>query len=244
MTRVGGVRERGRLVRELQVRIGRQILELRAEAGVSRTAVARCAGIDPTHLLRIEAGDASPSLTSLVAIATCLGTEAAVRLFPTAGPRLHDRFQAPMVEALIGSLGPGWRPRLEVPVPAARGVIDLVLSRRADHCTVACECHSELRRLELVIRRIAEKAGALRPQLEDETPASRLLVIRSTQSTRAIARGYAATLGAAFPARTADAVAALTGEAAWPGAAIVWMEVEGGRARLLEDAPRGVRVGR
>ena len=239
-----GPRERLRLVRQVRLRIGRQILELRVDAGVSRSALARCVGIDPSHILRIEAGDASPSLDSLIAISSCLGAEAGIRIFPTAGTRLHDRFQAPMVETLIRSLGPAWRATPEVPVTAARGVIDLVLTRAIDQCTVACECHSELRRIELILRRAAEKAGALGPQSVGGANASTLLAIRSTESTRAIARAYEATLAAAFPARSADAVAALTGTAPWPGAAIVWVVVEGGRGRLLDGPPRGVRLGR
>jgi len=244
MKATSGPRERARLARQLRVRIGRQILELRTEAGVSRAALARCAGIDPSHILRIEAGEGSPSLDSLVAICSCLGAEAGIRIFPTAGTRLHDRFQAPMVETLIRSLGPGWRATPEVPVPAARGVLDLVLTRAADTCTVACECHSELRRIDLILRRAAEKTGALGPQSVGGATASTLLALRSTESTRAIARAYEATLSAAFPARSADAVAALAGSAPWPGAAIVWIVVEGGRGRLLDGPPRGVRVGR
>ena len=239
-----GPRERLRLVRELRVRIGRQVLELRGDAGVSRSALARCAGIHPSHLLRIEAGEASPSIDSLVAISACLGAEAGIRIFPTARPRVHDRFQAPMVEALLRSLGSTWRAKPEVTVVAARGVIDLVLARAVDRCTVACECHSELRRVELILRRQAEKADALGSQFAGGPPASSLLAIRSTETSRAIARTYEATLSAAFPARAADALAALTGNAPWPGPAVIWMDVEAGRARLLDGPPRGVRLGR
>ena len=214
------------------------------DAGVSRAELARCAGIDRAHLLRIEGGVASPSLDSLVAIGACLGAEAGIRLFPTGGPRLHDRFQAPMVEALIRSLGPGWRPTPEVAVAAARGVIDLVLTRAVDRCTVACECHSEIRRLDLILRRAAEKAAALGSRFADGPSPSSLLVLRSTESTRAIARSYQSTLAAAFPARTADAVASLIGNAPWPGAAVVWMDVRDGTGRLLEGPPRGVLLGR
>jgi hypothetical protein len=39
-------------------------------------------------------------------------------------------------------------------------------------------------------------------------------------------------------------VAALRGEAPWPGSAIAWMQLERGSARLLDGPPRGVAVGR
>jgi transcriptional regulator with XRE-family HTH domain len=237
-------REGERRRRELLVRIGRQVGELRTDASVSTGRLAACVGIHRAYLGRIERGVASPSLEGLGAIADCLGADLGVRLFPVAGPRLHDRFQAPMVEALIRELGPAWRRQPEVVVPAARGVIDLVLTRALDHLTVACECHSELRRLEAVLRRGAEKAEGLRGSIGEGQTLSRLLVLRSTRATREVAKAYEATLAAAYPARSADAFEALRGNAAWPGPAIVWANVERGRAEILDRPPRGVRLGR
>jgi transcriptional regulator with XRE-family HTH domain len=231
-------------LRLLNERIGRQAADLRTDAGVTQAELARCADIDPGHVWRIEAGRATPSLDALARIARCLGAETGVRLFPVAGPRLHDRFQAPMIESLFDVLGRAWVPRPEVPVPAARGVIDAVLHRRLDSLHVLCECHSELRRLELVVRRVAEKAEALRGQLDQPAVVSTMLLLRSTASTRAVMKTYESTFAAAFPARSADAIAALRGDAAWPGPAIVWVKVEGGRAQILEAPPRGIRVGR
>ena len=149
-----------------------------------------------------------------------------------------------MVDALIRSVGSDWRSGPEVPVPSARGVVDLILRRSFDQLTVVCECHSEIRRLEFVIRRLAEKAEAIRGQVDSTGTLSTLLLLRSTAATRAVARTYEATLAAAFPARSADALAALRGRTAWPGAAIVWARVEGGRAQILDGPPRGVRLGR
>ena len=239
-----GARERNRTLRSLRTRIGRQIGEARIDVGVSIAALARCSGVDPAHLWRIEAGTANPSLGVLLAISSCLGMDLGVRLFPVASTRLHDRFQAPMVDALIRQLGAAWRPEPEVLVPTARGVIDLVLSRGLDSLVVACECHSELRRLEAVLRRLAEKEEALRAQIVANRKTSSLLLIRSTRATRDIAATFEATLAAAFPARTADVLGALRGTDAWPGPGIVWAHIEGGKARILDGPPRGVRAGR
>ena len=239
-----GPRERSRRSRALRRRLGEQIVELREEAHVSQAALAGCARIDPAHLLRIERGTTNASLEVLTAIAACLGSDLSLRMFPTSGPRLHDRFQAPMVEALLRSLGPDWSARPEVAVPSARGVIDLVLRRSADRLVIACECHSEIRRLDLALRRLSEKANGLHLQLDDEPEVSRLLLLRSTVATRALARAYESTFAAAFPARCERAVAALRGVTPWPGPAIVWARVEGGKAEILGTPPRGVRVGR
>jgi transcriptional regulator with XRE-family HTH domain len=239
-----GRRELAKRNLDLRRRIGRQIADLRAELNLSQTALAGCAGLNQGYVWRIERGMAGASLESLQAISACLGCELGIRLFPTGGPRLHDRFQAPMVEGLIRLLGTPWRAQPEVPIPAARGVIDVVLRRDSDQCVVVCECHSELRRLELVIRRAKEKTEALRSRDEQASKVSTLLVLRSTEATRAVARAYQATLGAAFPAHVRDALEALRGDRPWPGAAVIWARLEGGRAVILEAPPRGVRFGR
>ena len=51
-------------------------------------------------------------------------------------------------------------------------------------------------------------------------------------------------IAAAYPARAADAVASLTADRPWPGAALLWANVELGHARILDGPPRGVTVGR
>jgi transcriptional regulator with XRE-family HTH domain len=239
-----GVRELTRRQRQLRLSLGQQIRELRLESGVTLTALARAAGIDPGFLSRIEAGVAHPSLEILIAIAACLGADFSARLFPGSGPRLHDRFQAPIVDALIRGLHPRWVPLPELAVPRARGVIDLVLSDRGGAITIACECHSEVRDLERVIRRSNEKAAALLELGRHGADVSTLLILRSTMATRSVARVYESTLRSAYPARSADALAALFGNRDWPGAAIVWARVEGGRAVILDRPPRGVRLGR
>lgn len=90
-----GSREVARRTRAMRASIGRQITELREEAAICVAELARCAGIDRAHLWRIEAATANASLEALSAIAACLGADVGVRLFPVAGRRLHDRFQAP-----------------------------------------------------------------------------------------------------------------------------------------------------
>lgn len=239
-----GPRERARRLRELKTRIGRQVAELRTEAGATVADLGRCADLDAAHVWRIEAGQANPSLAALIAIAACLGSDLGVRMFPAAGPRIHDRFQAPMVEALVRHLGPEWQAHPEVAVPAARGVIDVVLRRSRDRLTIVVECHSELRRLELVLRRLAEKADAVRAQAELGSTVSTMLLVRSTAATRAIVATYGSTIGAALPARLNEALDALGGRAAWPGPALIWARVETSRGSLLLRPPSSVKVGR
>ena len=131
-----------------------------------------------------------------------------------------------------------------MPVPGTRrGVADLVLTDRSRPILVIGEAQSEFRRIEQQLRWIAEKADAFTSEARG-TPVSRLLILRSTEATRDIARRYSATLSAAYPARTADTVDALIDGKPWPGAGIVWMRVDRGTAALLAYPPRGVPLGR
>ena len=200
-------------------------------------------------MTRIEAGAAHPSLESLVAIATAMGADVSIRMYSGRGPRLTDRHQAPMIEATIRELAPVWRPHLEVHVVhPVRGFIDAVLERRDLRLFVVAEFESSLPRLEQQIRWAAEKAAAVgTSDLVGPGPApavSRLLVLRSTESTRGLARTFEATLRAAYPTPTRLAVESLRTGSPWPGDAIVWIRIDGDRVELLDGPPRGVRVGR
>jgi transcriptional regulator with XRE-family HTH domain len=73
---------------------------------------------------------------------------------------------------------------------------------------------------------------------------SRLLLLRSTQSNRHVVSEFGELLTAAYPARYADLIAALTGTAPWPGPGLVWCTVDGDGTRVLERPPRGIGLGR
>lgn len=233
--------------------IGRALRELREDAGLSLTAVAAAAGIDRSFLGKVETGASAARLATLAAIAAVLGADLALRVYPTTGPRIRDRIQAPMLEALLRVLHGRWTPSPEVLVfRPARGVVDLVLSDDREPLLVASELHSELRRLEQQVRRHREKEASL-PSADvwrfatGGAPAttSRLLVLRSTRDLRELAATFETTLRAVYPARTSDAIEALTtGSRRWPGPAIVWVRVQGSAAEVLDGPPRGVQLGR
>ena len=252
ITRPHVERETSRRLRRLYLHLGEDIRRLRLDAGLTLTELGAVVGVHRSHLARIEDGHAAPSLRVLASIGVALGADLAVRYFAGVGPRLVDRFQALMIESLVRSLHPRWTVRLELPViHPVRGVIDAALIHRVWPLAIASEVQSELRRLEQQIRWNNEKADGLAARLAEEaSPApgpavSRLLVLRSTISTREIATRYEATLAAAYPARAAAVYEALTTDSApWPGAGIAWMRVEGGQAILLRRPPRGVRLGR
>ena len=240
-----GKRELARREQRLRTVLGSQILELRHDAGLSQLALAQAAGIGQGHISRIESGRTTPSLETVIAIATCLGSDLSLRLFPGSTPRIRDHIQAPMIGALVRLLSKRWISNPELPVPAARGVIDLALRLRTGELSMACEAHSQLRSIDLVQRRLHEKTLALGQLDGYPSRASSLLLIRSTRANQDVVRLHAATLAASFPGACREAIAGLTGaDAEWPGPTILWARVERGRAEILDRPPRGVAVGR
>jgi transcriptional regulator with XRE-family HTH domain len=232
--------------RERLLRLGQEIRAMREDAGRSQRTVASVAGIARSHLTDIEAGNAEPSILVLERIGMALGANLGVRYFANTGPRIRDRLQLAMSEALIRELHPRWGATPEVPVyRPVHGVIDLVLEERDGSTTIETELHSQLRRLEQQIRWQMQKADGLAALPEHQgRRVDRLLVLRNTQAMRDVVRAGAATLAAAYPARSRDAVEALRSSGAWPGSAIAWMTIDGARARLLDAPPRGINVGR
>jgi len=232
--------------RDLLRAIGDELRRMREDAGLSQAAVARAAGISPAWVSEIEAAIADPSIEVLLRLGAVLGADLSLRFYAQTGPLIRDRLQFPMSECLLSVLAPRWSATPEVAVyRPVRGVIDLVLTDSAGPDTVATELQSQLLRVEQQIRWSGEKAGALGalPGYERRR-VGRLLVVRNTHAIREVMRAAEATMRAAYPARTQDAVAALTGTDPWPGAAIAWMNLDHGIANLLEGPPRGVNVGR
>lgn len=223
-----------------------EIHRARLDRGVTQRALAAAAGIDHALLSRIEAGRCEPTLTTLVALATALGMEASIRLFQTVGPRIHDRVSAPITDALLGAAHPRWSPRLEVFVTKpARGVIDVALIDPRAGDVVAAEVQGQLRRVEQQLRWAGQKADSLPSARDwpwtDRAPRiSRLLVLRSAASNRALVRDLPDLFRAAYPLPEADAWQSLTSPSLpWPGNAMLWADVAGGKARILDGAPRG-----
>jgi transcriptional regulator with XRE-family HTH domain len=221
---------------------------LREDCGLSRRSVAAAAGLSASTVADIEAGRCAPSIEVLARIGTVLGADLTVRFHPGAGPMVRDHLQAAMVQAHVRRLDRRWRKGLEVAVyRPVRGVIDLVLEDPRDAIVAAVEAQSELRRIEQQVRCFRSKADALalaRSSPSSTVDVARVLLLRSTAATRAIAAQYGDLLATAYPAGHVDLVHSLAGDAAWPGSGIVWCDVDGREARILDRPPRGVRLGR
>jgi transcriptional regulator with XRE-family HTH domain len=233
-----------RVAARTAARLHRKVAEdvdgLRLDAGISVAELGRASGVDPAFLRRILNGVERPSLDTYARLAVALGADLSTRLYPTTGPAIRDRHQAPMLEALLRERHPRWHPFTELAVRRpSRGWIDAALHDPREGLIVASELQSELRRLEQLVRWSIEKAASL-PSWdgwtrlgEREPRVERLLVVRRTRATRAVAVEFAGQLRVAYPAHPDDALEALRGTSPWPGAAMVWAVVERGHARLV-----------
>ena len=210
------------------ISVGGDAARLRDDAGLTRAAVGRAAGVDPSYLQRIERGAASASVETYARVATALGADLSVRLYPNTGPAIRDRHQARIVEALLEQLHSRWQPHLEIAVRRpSRGWIDVGLYDAGAQILVATEVQSDLRRLEQLIRWSSEKAASLPSwdgwgRLGPAIRVSQLLIVRDTRATRTVARDFRRTLALAYPAHPDDALAALMGTDPWPGSALLW----------------------
>jgi len=209
------------------------------DAGLSQRALAAASGVPQSYLSNILAGRARPSLETYAQIAAALGADLSTRLYPNTGPAIRDRHSVPILEQLLASLHPRWRPCTEVRVTRpVRGWIDAVLEEERERVVVATEIQSTLHRIEQLIRWSSEKADSLpswdRWPAEPIAPAiSRLLIVRWTRSTRDAAREAARQLRIAYPAHPDDALAALAGLEPWPGPALIWARAIGGEIRFV-----------
>lgn len=218
---------------------------LREDAGVSKAALSVASGVDAGFICRIENGTERPSLETYSRLAAALGADLSTRIYPGTGPAIRDRHQARISEAMLTTLHPRWRAVPEVAVRSpVRGWIDLVLHDLSADTVVAVEVESELRRIEQLLRWHESKAAALpswegwprrelprSPSADPEV--SRLLVVRRTRATRQATREFSRLLRSAYPARSEDALEALTGVGAWPGSAMLWARIDAGGVRLV-----------
>ena len=215
------------------------LIRAREDAGISRGRLALAAGVDRRWVDRIEAGGVQPTLATYQRLASALGADLSTRIYPNTGPAIRDRHSARILELTLTVVHPRWTRFGEVAVrQPSRGWIDLVLHEPVERILIASEIQSELRRLEQIVRWSGDKADSLPSwegwmQLRDRPAISRLLLVRRTRTTQAVAREFERQLRLAYPAHPDDALASLTGTAPWPGPAMVWVELNGTRSRLV-----------
>jgi transcriptional regulator with XRE-family HTH domain len=229
-----------RQTEHLARQLGGEIAQQREDAGLSRRALAAAAGIHHSLLDRVEDGHVRPSNETYLRLAAALGADFRAHLYPNTGPAIRDRFQAPILDGLLGMLAHRWQPFPEAAVRRpARGWVDLALHDPTAELLVATEIESLLRRLEQLVRWSRAKADSLPswdgwPRLPGPPEISQLLVIRRTRANVEVVRAANRQMRATWPAHPSDALSSLTGSEGWPGPAMLWVGCERGEVRFLD----------
>jgi len=225
---------------QLTRQLADEIVRQREDAGLSRRALAAAAGIHHSLLDRVEDGRVRPSQDTYLRLAAALGADYTAHLYPNTGPVIRDRFQAPILEGLLGMLAHRWQPFPEAAVRRpARGWIDVALHDGAAGLIVATEIESLLRRLEQLARWSRAKADSLPSwdgwqHLPMAPEISQLLIVRRTRANVDVARAADRQLRATWPAHPSDALSSLGGAGRWPGSSLVWVRCERGDVRFLD----------
>lgn len=245
--------EADRREHELRRAIAEELRRLIEDAGINQAAVARASHLSEAQVSRILAAKESPSLHSLAAIGVGLDARLRFLLDPVTGPRIRDRLQARIGEALLRLAHRRWKRFIEVIVHRPRGMIDVVFHDPPAGDVVAAEIASRINRFEQLQRWANEKAAGLLTssalplvEMSEVRPrVSRLLILRSTAATRSLANELEESFRTAYPARCEDAYLSLpTADCPWPGSAVIWATVEGTSVEIMRQPPRGVRAGR
>lgn len=192
-----GVQERAvdrgrRLARETLLQVGSEIRTARLERGLSIEGVAEALGISGAQVSRTERGLApNASLSAMVALASVVGLDLAVRSYP--GPSaIRDAAQIALLGEFRGRLHASVRWAVEVPLP-------ITGDQRAWDALIAgtgwrygVEVESLPRDAQALVRRLHLKE-------RDGEVDGVLLVLPDTRRVRIFQRLAAEELDAAFP---------------------------------------------
>ena len=182
-----------RIGRTALARIGQELREARLDRSLSVDAVASALGLSNAEVSRVERA-LSPKvpLVTLARMASVVGLDVSVRLFPGASP-LRDAAQVALLSDFRASLHRALRWATEVPLPMDG-------DQRAWDATVSGTDWSYGVEAETLPRDAQALVRRLQLKLRDGGLNGVLLVLRDTRRTRQFMRAAADELAGAFPA--------------------------------------------
>jgi transcriptional regulator with XRE-family HTH domain len=165
-----------------------EIRRSRISAGLSHAQVGQICHLSRSAVARPESGVRNPTLVELATIATVVGLDIRLRVYP-AGDPIRDAGHARLLELLRHELAPGLRGRTEVPLPIEGDLRawDAVISGAGWRLMV--EAETVVDDVQALERRLARK-------LRDGGVDHCLLLVADTPRNR----GAVAAAPAAFPA--------------------------------------------
>lgn len=166
-----------RLASLLERRMAGELLVARLGSGLSQTVVGAAAGMSRCQVARLERASTHPTIDQVARIATALGMDLSVRLYP-AGDPIRDAGHAALLARLRRQLHPGlgWRTEVPLPSPGDQRAWDAVI--RVGGVRVGVEAETAIRDAQAVLRKLNTKR---RDGGVDEV----LLLVSDTRANRA-----------------------------------------------------------
>ena len=180
--------------------MGSVLRDSRRGAGLSQTTVALRAGTSQAGVSRTERGARSATLDDLSVMASVVGLDLVVRLFPGPDP-VRDRAHVRLFGRLQAELpGLEWLTEVPLPLPGDQRAIDAVV--RLGSQRVGFELETRLVDAQALVRRIALKQ-------RDAGISSMVLVLADTRANRAALAAAGETLRPTFPLARHEVIASL-----------------------------------
>ena len=199
----------------MRLELGGGIRQARRAAGLTQTVVARRGKLSQATVSRIERGATAASVDDLAALASVVGLDLVVKLYPGGSP-VRDAAHVRIMSRLKALLPAAMRLAAEVPIPIPgdqRAVDAMVVD---PPLRVGFELESRLLDAQGLARRVALKQ-------RDARLARMVLVFPDTPANRAAAASGQATLDAGFPVGHRATLAALRAGELPKGNGILWV---------------------
>ena len=199
----------------MRLELGGGISQARRAAGLTQTVVARRGKLSQATVSRIERGATAASVDDVAALASVVGLDLVVKLYPGGSP-VRDAAHVRIMSRLKALLPAAMRLAAEVPIPIPgdqRAVDAMVVD---PPLRVGFELESRLLDAQGLARRVALKQ-------RDARLARMVLVVPDTPANRAAAASGQATLDAGFPVGHRATLAALRAGELPKGNGILWV---------------------
>ena len=210
-------------------RFGDALAEQRLRLGLTKSAIARAAGVSRTLVWRAERGDPGVPQLARARCARAVGGTARLAFYADATPLIYDAASMRMVERITRDAEPAWDVSLEAPVPGpGHRSVDVRLDGR--HDVVLIEVESHVRRWEEILRELAGKRLAFAEAGEPRT-VHVVLAVPPTRHHRELVRALPSSIAASLPVAPAEASRALALGGRWPGDGLLWVASGAARQR-------------
>ncbi len=188
-------------------RFGEEVRVARATLGLSREQAARQAGVSWSTQRRVEVGDPAVSLDTACSVASAVGLDTVLRVYPGRPPGLRDTGQLELAEQLRSAAHPSLISALEQPAGSHAESADLLFLGATEIL------HHEIERLvtdfQAQYRRALRKREAMAAQ--HSRPVRLVWTVEDTQRNRASLEAHLELIRLALPAGSREIMRSIRG---------------------------------